>query len=241
MLQMKNPAQIYQIGVGGLVLLLLGAYFFFISPQLAAANEAKEAASTTLETTEMVKGRINVLSERVKDIDAAVTRVNDLTDSFPTTYKQDQFIAVLNAAAAGSNVKISTISTTQPADPDSFDESGNLSATTTEATQTAPKSGKKAPDGAIAAVGEGTVNAGAATAAPAGEIGDFPLAQIGVNMTIEGSNSAVSKFLRELSSLSRPVLLESVSIGGGEDRVTADLKGRTYLSRPLTMPDELKK
>lgn len=238
----RSPAQIYQMGVGAVIVAALLAYFFVISPQMAARADAKEAAATTLETTKLVEGRLNTLQKRVNNLDEAIDRINELTKSFPTTYKQDEFISLLDVAASSAGVDISSITTSQPADPDRFGENGEVSGGQQQAaTQGKPKAGKAkpAPDGAIQATGDGVAAAlpaeGGVT--PGSQIGDFPLAMVTVNMNVSGSTGGIQRFIRLLADLQRPILIDSVSVSNGDDGSQADIKGRTYLSRPLEVPD----
>lgn len=237
-LSKRSPAQIYQMGVGGVIIAAVLAYFFVISPQLASRANAKEAAETTLQTTELVKGRLAVLQQRVDDSGEAIDRINSLTKSFPTTYKQDEFIALLDVAAASAGVDITSITTTQPADPSQF-TNGQVNKGSTASTSPKPSAGKAAPDGAVAATGEGVASnlPNEDSTAPGSSVGDFPLAQVSVQMNVEGSTAGMTRFIRLLSGLSRPVLVDSVSLSNGEGTSTADFSGRTYLSRPLDVPD----
>ncbi|MFS0884999.1 hypothetical protein [Aeromicrobium sp. 179-A 4D2 NHS] len=235
----RNPAQIYQMGVGAVIVAALLAYFFVISPQLASRADAKEAAETTMQTAELVEGRLAVLQKRVDDSDEAMARINDLTKAFPTTYKQDEFIALLDSAAQSAGVTIVSINTTQPADPSKFTDGQLSDKGTKAAAEGKPSSGKEAPAGAVAATGEGVANnvPREGDTAAGQQIGDFPLAQVSVTMNVEGSTSGMTRFIRSLGGLSRPILIDSLSFSNGDNGSTADLSGRTYLSRPLEVPD----
>lgn len=233
-----KPSSIYQGGIGAIVVLAVLAYMFVISPQLDARAEAKESAESTLAAVEVAQGRLASLRNKVDEGQDSIDELNDMIKAFPNTYRQDEYIDLLATAAQFSGVEITTISTSVPSDPEGS-STGPAVVPDSIATQ-APEDENAPPPGAIVADGGDTPAGGVPHESASRAIGQFPLAQIEVAMTLTGAPADVQRFLDALAGLSRPTIVDSISISmSGDNTSTAQISGRTYLSRPLEIPEIL--
>ena len=238
-MDMNKPSSIYQVGIGALVVAAVLAYLFVVSPQLANRAESKEVAASTMSAIEVAQGRVATLQAKAEAAADSIDELNEMVAAFPNTYKQDEYIALLSNAARTAGVTIDSISTTTPSDPDGSAEGAApapIPATPAAGAQdeNAPPEGALTPEGG-ADGGSIPAEGGDPTA------GLFPLAQVEVSMTLSGSSADIQRFLNTLAGLSRPTIVDSLSVSSGADSTaTAEVSGRTYLSRPLIIPDSLK-
>jgi hypothetical protein len=217
----SSPASVYRLGIGAMVLATAVAMFGLIMPQMSARSEAKAQTLVAETAGADLTAKIAVINAKSSNAEDSLARLQNLTANFPTTYSQAQFFNVLRSAATQSGVTLKGITSTVPGDPASFDASGAAAPTAAPAPAPAPAAG------------------GAATAAPTEVPGadapaaDFPLAQVSISLSVAGDGPSTERFLKNLTNLSRPIIVDSVTVAG--DGAVA-ISGRTYLSRPLVVP-----
>ena len=219
----KNPSSVYRLGIAVVVVAVMLAIFMVISPQMKARTDAQASAAAAKSTQDRLSVKFAQLKSQATDSTESVNRLNALTGAFPNTFAQSQFLNLLRRASRGAGVTVMSVTSTQPADPSKFDEKGAVVAPA-PATPTAPVvsnsssiSPQAVPKQALAET--------------------FPLAQVSVTITVNGNSRGIARFLKSVSTLDRPVLVDSVTIGNiGALNGSSTIVGRTYLSRPLVVP-----
>lgn len=223
----KNPSSVYRLGIAVVAVAVLISWFAVIMPQMSARGEAQATAETARAEEKELSAKVVSLTKQSSDGQESLTRLQDLTTAFPNSFAQSQFLNLVRISARSAGVEIQSVASTQPADPGRFDEQGTVIPPVAPVPDTSPGA---EPDPANAAQ---TPEQAAADS--------FPLAQITVIISLNGTNNGIERFLATIAALERPIIVDLVTIGAstsasGGASASATISGRTYLSRPLVVP-----
>jgi hypothetical protein len=219
----KKQQQIIIIGVVAILIVLVGAYMFGIKPQLSSRAEHKAATAVAQTQVDTLTGTLSTLKTKEADLPNAKAKAKGLATAFPADFEQDSWIKMMTVAAAEANVKVATISVTQPTD----------ALTSTPGSPGAVAAAPAAP----AATGTTTPTANpAAGTTPVSVTSDVAVST--VSLSITGPRANVVNYLHALESMTRPLLIDAVTASQGEagPDVTVSITGKTFLVSPLVDP-----
>lgn len=224
-------------------LLIFLAYLIFFVPQMQAADGYRAQTEAEKITNAGLQSKVEVLTEKKKNLTLLKDQVNSLTAAFPSQVKpQDLFAAIIQAAGAAGV----TVTTLNPAAPVLGTDDKTLSATTGATGGTAAQVARETPAAAAAPAAKAAGSAAdeatgsAAAAGPAVTSATDPLssiALIGMSITATGSQDQLRAFLTNLEGLQRPLVLTSVDISAkGDGEASMTVEGNTFLTKPLVEP-----
>lgn len=211
----KSPTSAFHMAIGVIATAAVASMLFVVSPQMSARTEALEGVQEANSIRDGALTKVKDIKDKAADSENSLKRLTELTKAFPTTYAQSQFLQMIQQAGDKAGVTVESTTTTVPVDPATVVETAN-GARPAPAPAPAPGEQVETPDPAA---------------------GSFPLAQINVTIQVSGSQQELERFLRGLGSTSRPVIVDNVSVAAGSGERTATIEARTYLSRPLVIPD----
>jgi Tfp pilus assembly protein PilO len=166
------------------VLLLVGGWFFLVSPKRSEAADLRDQAASASRNNDSLSVQLARLKAQAKDLPKQQAALAAVAAKIPGTPAMPTLIRSLNAAAADTGVELVSLAPTPPA-PLAV-AAGSGGATTAAA----------APAGSSAAAA-----AGSSAAAPRAATG--ALQQIGVTINVVGSYFQVAEYLDRLESLQR--------------------------------------
>lgn len=119
----KRQQQIVAVAVLAAVVVLAGAYFFAIKPQMNNRQANQDAAIAAEQEVATLQATLVELRRKEAELPQAQEAVDELNRRFPSTFQQDRWLDSVRTVAGRSGVELSAISPTVPAfaseaDPD---------------------------------------------------------------------------------------------------------------------------
>lgn len=105
------------IGVVVGLVLAFGAYFLVIGPQLTKRAEDRAAITDADAQAVALVGQLATLEAKRDAMPDAQAQVAALTEKFPNSYQQDQWLQMIMTTAKDSGVALSSIAPTEPSSP----------------------------------------------------------------------------------------------------------------------------
>lgn len=191
--------------IGGTVLALLLMWFFAYTPAIHKKADAIAAQQVASDDYANLSGQVSTLKGAAKNKATLADQVAAFVQKFPSSADQPGTFKAIQDAAKTAGVNVSSFSSSVPAQATPVVvPTGVTNLVTSRPGLTIM------PAGTAAAADTGTAPA---AAAPQAVI--FPIQQIQVSIKVSGSMDQITRFIKILEGLDRPVLVSSVSVQGG--------------------------
>lgn len=207
--------KIVAAGVLGAVTVMGLGVTFGVAPQLGEVSELRTETATVLTAVGELETKLATLETQRDQLPSAVDELSQLTDRFPTDFAQDRWTAMVSAAAVAHDVEVIGLN---PASPVPVRDVAAAAATDKDELVIATP-------GAEA----GSETGGSPALAT-------PAAVSEVTLTVLGSHAAIRDFVAAVESMTRPIIVDTVTVTTDGKVSTATLTGRTYLLSPLSAP-----
>lgn len=222
------------LGAGVILILLVLAWLFVVSPSITKQQELNTALQTAKEQTEQYKGQIVTLQQVKADIGTYEQQDQDLSRKFPSSAEIE--LLLNDITNAGNKSQVGAITQVETGTPELVVPEGAAApAAPAEGVEAPPAEGEAAPP----AEGEEAPAVDGEVAAPETPSNDLAIMEL--TITAEGSQESLRNFASNLASMPRAFLINNTSITCEEKNTSscdASIVGTTYLHRPAPSPDQ---
>lgn len=217
------------LGIGVILILLVLAWLFVVSPSITKQQELNQDLQAAKELTEQYKQQITVLEQVKADIQIYESQDADLSRKFPSNAEIEFLLN--DITEAGSKAGVANITQVETETPEMVIPEGGEAAPADPAGEE-PAGEEPAPPADDASVDSG----GTSDQAPSND-----LAIMNLTITAEGSQDSLRQYASNLGQMPRAFLINTTSITcdeGSADSCNTTITGTTYLHRPAPLPTE---
>ena len=217
---------------GGVALALILMWVFAFNPTLAKRADAQTGLQEATDNNQNLSIQVAKLKGAAKNKELLAAQVAAFVKQFPSSADQPGTFAAIQAAAKSAGVTVNSFTSSVPA------QATNAVVPTGVSNLATARPGLTvAPVVPVVPVDPGITTAVA-----------FPIADVQVSLKVTGDMNAVTKFIKLLEALNRPVLVDSVTISGGlaaqpagatgaaVSTGSADMVLRVFIAKPLDDP-----
>ena len=215
---------------GGVALALILMWVFAFNPTLAKRADAQTGLQEATDNNQNLSIQVAKLKGAAKNKELLAAQVAAFVKQFPSSADQPGTFAAIQAAAKTAGVKVNSFTSSVPAQA------------TAAPVQTGASNLATARPGLTVAPVVPVVPVAGAPAV------SFPIAEVQVSLKVTGDMTSVTKFIKLLEALNRPVLVDTVTMSGGLAVApagstaaavatgSADMVLRVFIAKPLDDP-----
>lgn len=244
----RKQTNIIVVGVALCLILVAGAWFLAVRPQMNKRAQNGAAAAAARQATAVQRTKIADLTAKKHKLDQAAGQLDQIAQQFPADFDQPEWVKVVTDAARNNGVQLDSINPSVPEVLTNLTPAGaaGKSGTTNPSTTTpgaAPPPAPAPTTPGTTTSGSGTTGTAPGVASSAANAGAL-VAMSSVTINATGPVDNLRRFLAALSALPRPLLVDSATItatsrtSGGSTGSGLAVTGRTFLIRALPRPGE---
>lgn len=234
----KNVAPYIAAGFATAFLIVI-AYVMFFVPKMNESAALVEQSSTQRASNVELQSKVDKLADTAKNLAPLKAQVAEFNASFPAGPEQQNLLDSINAAAAATGVKLTTLSPDVPKAQEEEAPAAPAAGAAGQIVQEGSDLPGPAPIPAAGAANAGAANAGAANAGAA-EVSTAQLGTVGLKINGTGTMEAVQAFVVRVEKLKRPLLVHEVMVEKTDAGYHVMLRGDTFIAKPLVEPEESK-
>lgn len=214
--------------------LIVIAYVMFFVPKMNESTALVEQASTQRASNVELQSKVEKLADTAKNLAPLKAQVAEFNASFPSGPEQQNLLDSINAAAAATGVKLTTLSPDVPKAQEEEAPAAPAAGAAGQIVQEGSDLPGPAPVPAADATNADAPNAGAA------EVSTAQLGTVGLKINGTGTMEAVQAFVVRVEKLKRPLLVHEVMVEKTDAGYHVMLRGDTFIAKPLVEPEESK-
>ena len=221
-----SPRMWRVLGIGAALLVLVAGWFVLISPTLESAEALEVETVSQQEASDQLRARISLLEKQSEELPAQEAILAEIHQQLPPTVALPTLIRNLTTVAENANMVVASVTPGRPAPVEQTPTTPSAPADADSGASSEAESGdsSSSDDGAAS-------SSGSSAAVPSGP----QVEAASLNIVACGTFTQVRSYLRELESMKRVVLVNSVGIARGscaegtaEDDLTATIGGYVF-------------